>query len=737
MKQKFLFLLSFLMACRFAGLQAKDYSGQDVYVNTAHTTLLLLAKPGETPRLAYYGARISENEGSEVWGIGSSLNQTACPTFNGSTAEGTVLSVCHTDGQIALDLEVKRVERDAVDGGERITIHTADRVQPVNVDLCFRTYEASDVIEAWTEITHTEKGDITLLKYATAVLPLNGPDVWVSNLYGKWANEAMLNETRLTTAGLSFGGHNGVLNNQSDRAEVMVSLDGPGRENSGRTIGAALCWSGNYRMTFASSRSALDSHSLRAGIDDEMPYRLSPRTTFRTPALAISYSSEGRGGVSRNFHRWARQFKLHNGSALRDVLLNSWEGVYMNVNEEKMVSMMHDFAGIGGELFVMDDGWFASEKYTRDGAGNAALGDWNPDPRKLPNGLRPLIDEAKKDGLRFGIWLEPEMGNWKASALYDKHPDWFLQNRGREPRLGRGGTQDALDLTNPKVQDFVFSVFDRLLTENPEISYIKWDANCDLANYGSTYLPANRQAQIYVDYHFGLQRVLDRLRAKYPNLVMQACASGGGRVNYGVMPYFDEFWTSDNTDALQRIFIQWGTSYFYPACAMACHVSASPNHQTGRRIPLKYRFDVAMSGRLGIEMKPSDFTDAERAFARQAIADYKRLRPVVQQGDLYRLVSPYEQGGRMASLMYVAPDKSQAVVYAYKLHHMEGHDMPRVCLAGLDPDRTYRITEINHTGQGACHLNGKTATGRVLMEAGLNFPLGGEYASRVLELKAE
>lgn len=192
MKQKFLFLLSFLMACRFAGLQAKDYSGQDVYVNTAHTTLLLLAKPGETPRLAYYGARISENEGSEVWGIGSSLNQTACPTFNGSTAEGTVLSVCHTDGQIALDLEVKRVECDAVDGGERITIHIADRVQPVNVDLCFRTYEASDVIEAWTEITHTEKGDITLLKYATAVKLTRGPNIWMNSPLGMLPRRRLL-----------------------------------------------------------------------------------------------------------------------------------------------------------------------------------------------------------------------------------------------------------------------------------------------------------------------------------------------------------------------------------------------------------------------------------------------------------------------------------------------------------------------------------------------------------------
>lgn len=275
------------------------------------------------------------------------------------------------------------------------------------------------------------------------------------------------------------------------------------------------------------------------------------------------------------------------------------------------------------------------------------------------------------------------------------------------------------------------------MTENPEIAYIKWDANCKLANYGSTYLPRDRQSQIYVDYHMGLRKVLERVRAKYPNLVMQACGGGGGRTNYGVMPYFDEFWTSDNTDALQRIYIQYGTSYFYPTFAMACHVSASPNHQTGRVIPLKYRFDVAMAGRLGIEMKPSDFTESERAFAKQAVADYKRLRPVIQQGNLYRLESPYDHEKNLASWMMVSADKKKAVFYAYKVRHMEGHNTTRIYLAGLDPDKNYRFKEINRVDNGMGYLTGQVVSGRVLMEAGLKMNLGGEYASRVFELTAE
>lgn len=218
---------------------------------------------------------------------------------------------------------------------------------------------------------------------------------------------------------------------------------------------------------------------------------------------------------------------------------------------------------------------------------------------------------------------------------------------------------------------------------------------------------------------------------------MQACGGGGGRTNYGVMPYFDEFWTSDNTDALQRIYIQYGTSYFYPTFAMACHVSASPNHQTGRVIPLKYRFDVAMAGRLGIEMKPSDFTESERVFAKQAVADYKRLRPVIQQGSLYRLESPYDHEKNLASWMMVSADKNKAVFYAYKVRHMEGHNTTRIYLAGLDPEKNYRFKEINRVDNGMGYLTGQVVSGRVLMEAGLKMNLGGEYASRVFELTAE
>ena len=447
--------------------------------------------------------------------------------------------------------------------------------------------------------------------------------------------------------------------------------------------------------------------------------------------MAYTYSDRGIGGASRNFHRWARNGMVHGGDKLRDILLNSWEGVYLDVNEADMVQMMEDIAQMGGELFVMDDGWFG-DKYPR-AKDNTSLGDWVVDKNKLPQGINYLIEKAHENGIKFGIWIEPEATN-SVSELMEQHPDWALQVDGRQARYGRGGTQMLLDMANPKVQDFVFDIVDNLLTQYPDIAYIKWDANVELFNYGSTYLARDEQSHLYIDYHKGLERVLQRIRAKYPDVVLQACGGGGGRANYGVMPYFDEFWVSDNTDALQRIYMQWGASYFYPAISMAQHVSASPNHQTGRSIPLKFRFDVAMTGRLGMELQPKDMSAEELDFSRRAIADYKVIRPIVQLGNQYRLVSPYDKKG-VASLMYVNDDASQAVFFAYKIEHFTNMNVQRVRMDGLDADKTYKITELNvPAGERPCHLDGKVFTGRMLMNTGVELALNREYASRVLML---
>ena len=380
----------------------------------------------------------------------------------------------------------------------------------------------------------------------------------------------------------------------------------------------------------------------------------------------------------------------------------------------------------------MDDGWFGN-KYPRK-KDDSSLGDWVVDKNKLPNGIKALTDAAKQRNIKFGIWIEPEMSN-TTSELYEQHPDWVLQTKGRELKLGRGGTQIVLDLSNPKVQDFVFRVVDDLMTQYPEIKYIKWDANASIQNYGSLYLPKEKQNNLYIDYHRGLIKTLQRIRAKYPDLVIQDCASGGGRANYGLLPYFDEFWVSDNTDALQRVYIQYGTSLFFPSNAMAQHINHVPYWNTGGRIiPIKFRCDVAMSGRLGIELQPKDMTDEERQQCTTCFSDYKQLRPIIQTGNLYRLLSPFDRKG-MSSIMYVDDSQSHSVLFVYKIDNYCDQPLPRLRLSGLNPDKTYTLTERNiRIGQKPCSLSGKQFTGRFLMNVGIEIPLRDDYASRVFEI---
>lgn len=336
--------------------------------------------------------------------------------------------------------------------------------------------------------------------------------------------------------------------------------------------------------------------------------------------------------------------------------------------------------------------------------------------------------------MKFGLWIEPEFTNVR-SKLYETHPDWVLRAGGRPLRYGRGGTQMILDMTNPKVRDFVVNLVDSLLSEHPEIAYLKWDCNTFLLNYGSSSLPADRQTNIYIDYHKGLTDALKRIRAKHPDVAIQNCGGGGGRYNYGLMPYFDEFWVSDNTDAWQRVFIQWGASMFYPPHVMGQHVSASPSHQTGRIIPMKFRFDVAMSGRLGMEMLPSAMTETERDFARKAIATYKEIRPLIQNGEQYRLLSPYGDSG-MASMEYLSTDGSEAILFAYKMKHYQNQVIPRFRLVALDPDAIYSVEELNiYPGVGRQVPDGEKYSGRYLMENGLRLSMGSEYSSSLIRLK--
>lgn len=723
MNGKFLGLL--LLGALSAGtLSAKDY-----LVSTRHTSLLIKADEGKQARFQYYGTRIAENEIDGIYNAGLAYWAETYPCFGISSYGEKAFAVAHSDGNMSVDLVVEGVRQYSDEEADITEITLKDKVYPLVVKQYYKAYKGTDIISTWVEITNNAKKALTLYKFASASLPVKRADNWLTHFHGTWGAENMMEEEKLTNGQKVIANKEGIRNTQTDNPSFMLTLDGCPQEENGRVIGASLAWSGNYLMKIIADNSRIN---VIAGINEEVShYVLEPKETFVTPELAMTYSSEGKGGVSRAFHRWARAYKLNQGNKERDILLNSWEGVYFNVNQEGMDQMMKDMSAMGGELFVMDDGWFG-DKYPRNDD-KTSLGDWTVCKEKLPEGIGGLLASAKKHNIKFGIWIEPEMANTK-SELFEKHPDWVLSQDNRPLTTGRGGSQVVLDLTNPEVQDFVFGVVDKLMTEYPEIAYIKWDANAALMNYGSHYLPNQKQSHIYIEYHRGMNKVLERIRAKYPNLVIQVCASGGGRVNYGFLPYFNEFWTSDDTDALQRIYMQWGVSNFYPSIAMASHVSANRNHQTGRVLPLKYRFDVAMSARLGMEIQPKDMTDADKAFAGRAIAAYKKIRPVVQFGDLYRLVSPYDKKG-IASLMYATSEKDKAVLFVYKTEHFLNQLMPDVVLSGLDENKTYRITDLTpENEQKPSALNGKVISGKILKEAGLSVAsaLRAEYSSLAL-----
>ncbi len=726
------FTTVFCLAVAFAA------AGQ-LHVSTPALSLILDAEQGTPLEYVYFGPRLSDADIPQVFA--AETHSPAYPAYGVESSIPYALAVTHADGSLASDLRVESTSQSTdTDGAVTTRIRLRDTIYPFYVDVCYLTYPDCDVIETWTEISHGEATPVRLTEYPSLFLPVRRGNVWLSHISGAWGNEGQLNAEPLGPGVKSIRNRDGIRNSQASHAEIMLSLDGKPDERTGRTIGAALCYSGNFDISLNTDLS--DRHKLIMGIDPaNASYTLAPGEVFTTPTAAISWSDRGTSGVSRNFHRWGRAHRISHPSTPRPILLNSWEGIYFDVNKPVVEKMMQDIADMGGELFVLDDGWFGS-KYPRDND-RQGLGDWTVDRRKLPEGIGALVKSADRKGLRFGLWIEPEMVN-RYSELYEAHPDWIIKANGRDPIYGRGGTQLVLDLGNPEVQEHVFSVFDRVMTENPDISYIKWDSNMNLKNPGSQYLASDRQSHLLIEWHRGLEKVLKRLREKYPDVIIQACGAGGGRVNWGIMPYFDEFWVSDNTDPLQRIYIQWGTSYFFPAMAMAQHISASPCHATHRATPIKYRVDVAMSGRLGLELQPSQMTPYEREFCRNAIEAYKEIRPTVQFGDQYRLHSPYDGDG-VAALMYVDEPRDHAVFFWYKTEDFHNHHYPRVTMDGLDPDKIYRVTELNAIDATPLPYEGKTFSGRYLMDAGLDLPyrhypadisLMSDYSSRVLRLDA-
>lgn len=647
----------------------------------------------------------------------------AYATFGTDNLFEAAIRVTHNDFNPSLEL--KYVSHDVQKSGEDATltkILLRDPEYPVEVTLNVKTYFKDDVIEQWAEIVQKEKNPLTLFNYASSMLHFDASDYWLTQFHGDWAEEMKMEDSRLTAGIKILDTKLGTRAHMYQTPVFFLSLNGKSEENSGQVIAGTLGWSGNFRFLFEID----EKNSLRviSGINPYgSEYSMQPGKIFKTPSFIFTYSGSGRGQASRNLHSWARNFGVMDGNGSRFTLLNNWESTYFDFNQEKLTGILDDTKKMGLDLFLLDDGWFAN-KYPRNND-RAGLGDWQENKAKLPDGIGYLVKEASAKGVKFGIWIEPEMVNPK-SELYEKHPDWVLKLPNRPEHYYRN--QLVLDLTNPKVQEFVYNVVDEMMTAHPGIAFFKWDCNRMMTNAYSVSLK-DKQSHLYIDYVNSLYSVLEKLRQKYPDLPMMLCSGGGGRVDYGALRYFTEFWASDNTDALERVYMQWGYSYFFPAISVCNHITSWGKQS------LKFRTDVAMMGKMGYDIPVSELTEAELRFSQSAVENYKRLSDVIWHGDLYRLVSPYEEN--RAVLMYVNELKNKAVVFAYTLNSRYGESFNRVKLQGLDPQKTYKITEINIPNEGRRFgptEHGRSYTGDYLMKVGLNAGMATPLTSAVYEI---
>lgn len=711
MKKTLLIIGTVLMAL---SAQAKDYA-----ISTPNTTLIISAKEGDTPYFRYYGSRA---EVKDIRAAGRMLKYNVYPAYGTRCDMPYASLVKQVDGDNAVKLVIEKVSESKEGGLSTLSLLLRDVAHPtLAIKLNYSAYTDCDIVKMNAEYINEGKKPVVLQKYMSAVLPIQSDNCVLLHLDGTTKGECNENVEPLTNGVRVISTQTGSQVAKYNNASFMLGLDGRLDETNCPVIAGTLVWMGNFHFEFHNTYMSKVPTLFMGGINPSASdYTLAGKKSLVTPEMVFTYTTNGKGEATRNFHHWARKHQLLDGTKEREVLLNSWEGVHFDTTEKRLEPMIKDIAALGGEMFVVDDGWFGP-KYSRNNA-KSSLGDWGVAKSKLPNGIRPLIDLTHKNGMKFGIWIEPEMVNVK-SELYEKHPDWVLRHPDFEPNYGRGSGQLLLDLTNPKVQDYVFSVVDNLLTAYPDIYYIKWDNNMSMYNAQSLYLPKALQSNLQVDFTLALEQILKRIRAKYPEVVIQLCASGGTRLNYGFMPYFQEMWASDQTDAYHRILIQWGSLNFYPANMLAAHVGSAYSKYTQRLIPIKFRFDVASMCRLGMEMVPGNLNDAEREYAKRAFAEYKTIRPVVQQGDLYRLISPYDGDRNFTSLMYVDKSKEKAVVFAYRHLIWYAMSTPIIYLQGLNPNAKYRIREVAPEVEGKpVRLDGKVISGKMLMQEGVVIP---------------
>ncbi len=703
-----------------------------ISIHTDNVQMVLEVKSNGRLYQAYLGERLSEGtplsllfmpQANQTWPM--PVGNEVYPVMGTEDHFEPALQLTHNNGNPTSVLKYVSHTQTARNGITEAIVKLRDEKYPISVNLHYLAYTKEDVICQWAEISHGEAKPISLGRYASGMLYFEEPTYYLTEFSGDWAREMQMSQAQL-----NFG-RKTIDTRLGTRAAMLafpffeVGLGSPVSENHGKVLMGTIGWTGNFRFTFEVDHD--NQLRVLAGINpDASTYTLERGKTFKTPEFIFTLSTQGTGQGSRNFQRWALNHRLYMAQEDRMTLLNNWENTYFDFDEQKLNNLFGQAKNLGVDLFLLDDGWFGN-RYPRNND-KAGLGDWQANRAKLPGGIPALVKGANEQGVDFGIWIEPEMVN-PESELARKKSHWILRLPDREPYLFRH--QLVLDLTNPEVQDFVFGVIDGLMKENPNIKFMKWDCNSPITNIFSPHLKA-RQGNLYVDYVRGLYAVLNRVQAKYPKLYMMLCSGGGGRCDFEALKYFTEFWCSDNTDPVERIYIQWAFSHFMPAKALCSHVT-----DWNKKASVKFRLDVDFSCKLGFDLDLKHLSADDLTYCQAAIKEYNRLKPVIFSPNLYRLVSPYETNH--CALMRVNDHQTHALLFAYDLHPRYGGTIINTRLQGLDPTATYRVREIclmpGHESRLPFH--NQTFTGDYLHKVGLKVLGRNQLDSRIIELVKE
>ncbi len=638
------------------------------------------------------------------------------PAFSATYKDGSAVTSFKYSGYEIFDgkYDIPGLPAVYAESGDRVStlkIILKDDVSKVTAELYYGVFEDYNAITRSVRIKNDGKDAFDIDKALSLSIDFRRADFDMITLNGAWARERLPERLPVRIGTQHIESMRGITSHHENPFFALLQRNAD--EFCGEVYGFNLIYSGNFLAGV--QRDSYNITRAYIGINPQsFKWRLEPGECFNTPEAVTVYSDCGIGKMSRTFHKLYRQ-RLCSGKyrdIRRPVLINNWEATYFDFNEEKILNIAKTAKNVGVELMVLDDGWFG----TRNGE-SGSLGDWVPFTDKLPNGVKGLAQKIKALGMNFGLWIEPEMVS-PDSDLNRAHPDWCLHIDGRKPTLGRN--QLVLDLTRKEVTDYIKSVFDRLLSDG-DISYIKWDMNRSMTEVGSAIGGAIAQGKVYHAYVLGLYDVMEYVTKTYPDVLFEGCSGGGARFDGGILHYFPQIWTSDDTDALERIYIQYGTSICYPYSAMGAHVSAVPNHQVYRTTPMKMRGDVSICGQLGYELDLNKLNVEDMECVRRQITDYKALSDVFHNGELYRLMVPI--GNNAAVNEFISDDKNTVIVCTYILKGVPNSPYDFVKLQGLDNDAEYMDE------------SGKILSGEYLMNFGITLKYNADYKSDITVLK--